>query len=553
MPLYNRLIEKVNEEEERPLGTADPLKIRPKVEAAGKWISDQYNRIPEESRTELERQLSIGLQPERWPDGTEKPNTFKILGEAYKPVQAVKDELSRATGLDPINFDAAEITADVLTPGIPLSKKALTGIVDIIDTSPFRFPNPKNLPQFVGGIGAGGWGPDYSSMHWATPSLRPEGPHKLPKNRKRPITSELTTGEKVTPQMEKAFELEGVRQADELSSQFGINIGKAPAHHKGILRQIFESMNGLDDEHIAKAVSYYERALGFKLGYSLENALAVPDAFHPRLHALINSRIASNPFSWDLKGIERKFNLTSDWKGYTEYGQRLKIFREVSNAIGDSVRQTNRLYKILSSRTNKLGKLSAKDYTNLGLDLIELDNKLRGLPSPHFMVKEAFAGIETGSDTINDILINAGKVDLTLPSFEKLNLDDLKVVAKAELIDKTILREALLSKQSANTVFNTWKELIGVSRKQFNDLLHFLDPDDLIKTGMSIEDVDTFLRTGTADPRKAKSSLIPIDTPPRTDYTIKQLKDMGRTPAEIQEYIDAGWVKLDYDDLFPER
>ena len=160
MPLYNRLIEKVNEEEERPLGTADPLKIRPKVEAAGKWISDQYNKIPEESRTELERQLSIGLQPERWPDGTEKPNTFKILGEAYKPIQAVKDELSRATGLDPINFDAAEITADVLTPGIPLSKKALTGIVDIIDTSPFKVPNPFKVGEFAGGVGAGGWGPD---------------------------------------------------------------------------------------------------------------------------------------------------------------------------------------------------------------------------------------------------------------------------------------------------------------------------------------------------------------------------------------------------------
>ena len=59
---------------------------------------------------------------------------------------------------------------------------------------------------------------------------------------------------------------------------------------------------------------------------------------------------------------------------------------------------------------------------------------------------------------------------------------------------------------------------------------------------MSIEDVDNLLRTSVADPTKAKSSLKAMDLPPRKDYTVQQLKDMGRSTAEIQELMDAGWV-----------
>lgn len=308
-------------------------------------------------------------------------------------------------------------------------------------------------------------------------------------------------------------------------------------------------MNGLTKEFRDRSVRYYERALGFKIGYDIQNALAIPDAFHPRLHALINSRLSSNPWSWNLKGIEKKFNLTPDWKHYTEYGQRLKIYKEISNVIGDSIRQTKRLYAALSSRTDKLGKLSAEEYTNIGLDLIALNNKLKGLPSPHFMVKEAFAGIETGSDVINDILINAGKVDLTLPAFQRLNPKDLEIVAKAELIDETILREALLSKQNAATVYNTWKELIGVSRAEFNNLLHQLDPNDMIKSGMSIEDVDAHIRAGWADPRKAKSSLPLIDELEGeiTDYTTQELLDMGYTITDIENARNANWNITDLD------
>tara|TARA_R100000458_G_scaffold57585_1_gene63993 strand:+ start:55 stop:1626 length:1572 start_codon:yes stop_codon:yes gene_type:complete len=117
MPLYNRLIEKVNEEEEKPLGTADPLKIRPKAEAAGKWITDQYKRLPSDVRTGIEQGIQIGsYSSSHFADGSPKPfTTGDILSTAYKPIESVKDELSRATGLDPINFDAAELGIDIAT------------------------------------------------------------------------------------------------------------------------------------------------------------------------------------------------------------------------------------------------------------------------------------------------------------------------------------------------------------------------------------------------------------------------------------------------------
>jgi len=398
---------------------------------------------------------------------------------------------------------------------------------------------------------------DYSSMHYATPSLRPEGPYNFRKNQARPLSAEATTGVKVTKEIEQKFLKEGAEQTADLTEQYGFDLGPMNIHHKAFVRQLFESMNGLTKEYRDRSVRYYERALGFKIGYDIENALAIPDAFHPRLHALINSRLSSNPWSWNLKGIEKKFNLTPDWKHYTEYGQRLKVYKEISNVIGDSVRQTKRLYKALSSRTNKLGKLSAEEYTNIGLDLLLLDKKLKGLPSPHFMVKKSHAGIETGSDVINTILKNAGKVDLTLPSFQKLNLKDLKVVAKAELINKDILREALLSKQNPKTIYETWGELIGVSRKEFRDILHRIDPNDLIKSGMSIDEVDNLLSTSVADPTKAKSSLKPLDTPMRTDWTDAQLKKAypRMNVFDRQEFLEKqGYSKEnDLEEIFPDE
>ena len=152
MPLYNKLIE----EEERPLGTKE-FGVADTLESVGSFISDQYKRIPKETRTELRRQLSIGLQPERWPDGTEKPNTLKILGNVYdKTIQPVKDEFSRATGISPREIDAIEFTADLLSVGVPLSRKGIGSlnkmVTEVIDK---RIANPFKAAQMAGDVGTG--------------------------------------------------------------------------------------------------------------------------------------------------------------------------------------------------------------------------------------------------------------------------------------------------------------------------------------------------------------------------------------------------------------
>ena len=388
----------------------------------------------------------------------------------------------------------------------------------------------------------------YSSMHWAAPSLRPQGPYNFLDQRKasaRMVTD--PTGEKgyrVTPEVEQDFMNEGIRQTKLRAKRFGYNLGKMEIHHTALLRQLFESLNGLDDHFIGRGARFYERELGFKIGWDIESALSIPRPWHPRLHALINSRIASDPRAWNLKGIEKKFNLSSDWKKYLEYKDRLPIFREIISAIKQSIKDTELLYNGLNSRTLKTGEnLSKEDYINLAFDLAELDNRLRGLPSPGLMTKKGEEGLETASEIINHILKNADRVDLTLPSFKKLNVNQTKAVAKVLLQENgaKALYEAIISGQSADTIFRANKILFTENNRIWKRILVKLDPDDLHKSGVSIGDVDTHIRTGWSG--KTKSSLKAMNLPPRKDYTVEQLRDLGRSDAEIQELMDAGWVR----------
>ena len=378
-------------------------------------------------------------------------------------------------------------------------------------------------------------------------TLRPQGPYRFLGKRK--ASAQMVTdptgkkGYRVTPEVEKAFLDEGVKQSAERAKAFGYDLGKMEAHHTALLRQLFESLNGLDDYFINRGARFYERELGFKIGWDIEDALSIPQPWHPRLHSLINSRIASRSNAWDLGGIEKKFNLPPDWQKTLEYQDRIPIFREIASVIKQSIKDTELLYKGLNSRTLKSGKLSKEDYINLAFDLTELDNRLRGLKSPGFMVKEGSEGLETASDIINHILKNADRVDLTLPSFKKLNVNQTKAVAKVLLQENgaKALYEAIISGQSADTIFRANKILFTENNRIWKRILVKLDPDDLHKSGVSIGDVDTHIRTGWAG--KTKSSLKAMNLPPRKDYTVEQLRDLGRSDAEIQELMDAGWVR----------
>ena len=130
MPLFNKIIERELNDEERERGTADPLNIRGGLQILG----EQYQRLPENFRTGLEEGTAANVEAIRQANiEAREANTWGGIGpldpligvvNTYNAVvEPAKKELSKATGLDPINFDAAEIAADVLTPGIPLAKK----------------------------------------------------------------------------------------------------------------------------------------------------------------------------------------------------------------------------------------------------------------------------------------------------------------------------------------------------------------------------------------------------------------------------------------------
>jgi len=121
MPLFNSL--KINDEE-RELGTKDPLNLRGGLEATGEFIGDQYQKLPENVRGtlgDITGALATGARQGIEMNKDDPFTTFDALGAAYKPIQLIKDEASRKTGLDPINFDAAELAVDLATP-IPFGK-----------------------------------------------------------------------------------------------------------------------------------------------------------------------------------------------------------------------------------------------------------------------------------------------------------------------------------------------------------------------------------------------------------------------------------------------
>lgn len=377
-------------------------------------------------------------------------------------------------------------------------------------------------------------------------SLRKQGPYNFLGKRKASAQKVTDpTGEKgyrVTPDVDQAFLDEGIRQTKERAAAYGIDLGKMETHHTAILRQLFESLNGLDDDFIAEGVKFYENALGFKIGWDIENALAIPQVWHPRLHALINSRLSSRSNAWNLQGIERRFGLPDDWQRTLEFDERLPIFQEIVDVIKKSINDTELLYKAIDSRTLKSGKLSKEDFLKLSFDLAQLDNELRGLKSPGLMVKEGAEGLETTSDIVNYILTNADKVDLTLPSFERLSINQTKAVAKVMLQENgaKALYEAIVTGQSADTIFKANNIIFKENSKMWKRILRKLDPEDLLRAGFSIEDIDTFIRSGWADPTKAKSSLKPLDIEGRSDWTKEQLRqafpDMDE--FEIQEWIE---------------
>lgn len=108
----------------KPLGTKDPLNLKGGLKIAGEFIGDQYQRLPENVRDTLSDTKGAVVTGARQGIEMNKDDpftTFDALSAAYKPIQLVKDEASRTTGLDPLYFDATELAVDLATP-IPFGK-----------------------------------------------------------------------------------------------------------------------------------------------------------------------------------------------------------------------------------------------------------------------------------------------------------------------------------------------------------------------------------------------------------------------------------------------
>lgn len=392
---------------------------------------------------------------------------------------------------------------------------------------------------------------DYGWIDVRQSSLHPGGPTgKFPAGKGRELSSELITGIEVTKEIKDRFTKAGMDVYEEIKQRLGIVLDTPEIHHKGLLRQIWETMNGLDENWVTESKRYYQRALGFKLGDAISNAGPVPKIFHPMLHAIMNKRLGGTANTWSLKALEKKFGLAKDWKRTTKYPQRIPIYDEVIDTISESIKDVETLWSAIESRTVLLGNLPEEQFIKTTMDLLNLDDKI--LDAGKLNLGKTIPGVDTATDVANHLLEKAGKIDLSLPKFSKLNPTDLQVVAKLEILDEKILREALLTKQSAASVYKAYnlKDLLNIELKDFKALLNRIDPDDLVKAGMSIEDVDLLLRTSPVDSTgklyKGKSSLKELDIESRTDWTKDQLRqafpDMDEFDIEQwivnQEYIN---------------
>ena len=316
---------------------------------------------------------------------------------------------------------------------------------------------------------------------------------------KRIISAGKTTGQEVTPKIKNDWVLEGKIVLARYEEKLGINVGKTENHHAGVIRQIFEATNGLTQEYRTRSSNYMSHRLGIALGYSKENAFPIPIRFHPRIHALVNKRISRGP-GYNLKGIEDKFNLPSNWQETFTYRQRLPIYNEIISTLGDSIKQIDIFWQTLQSRTD-LGKgtlLNKEEYMDIVLNVLELDQRLLNAPSPPIMKRGdlGWTDKDTATEIINEILTNAGKADLTLPIFKPLDKTLTKEALSIVIQENgwKALREAVVSQQSAATIFQTYN--INVNNKTATQVVNEIKLDGpayqhmLRSRGKSIRFVD---------------------------------------------------------------
>ena len=289
---------------------------------------------------------------------------------------------------------------------------------------------------------------------------------------KRKSGARFSTGK--TIQDESKFIQAGWNVFAGISSKFGIDINRATSplqiHHKGVVRQIAESLNGLTEEAAVEGGNIISEKVGFNLGYDETNAAPVPAKFHQRVHDIINDHIS---LRWgdNLKGLEQKLNLPSDWKTTMDLQARIDagIYDEIALGINESTAAIDTFWKSVQTRTN-LGNLTEDEFLDATLEVVELDKKLSILPrTRHLSPEEGY----TATQAVNEILERAGRIDLQSPIFDNLTPGMSKDLVKI-LIQRNgqkALQEVLTTGQTPETIFKAY----GIETKGYDALFNQLN------------------------------------------------------------------------------
>lgn len=174
MPLYNKIIEKELNDEEKELGTADPLNLRGGLQILG----EKYQELPEDVRTNVQEAGSrLGTAWEgakkidyKGRDPLGYVSDYAAFGvshglekaaAAYNfVIEPVKKELSKITGLDPIYLDTAEVVADFATPLIPLTLKKANNVLDVLNPKIWKRTKGKQFVKLTPEEAYPNWDPE---------------------------------------------------------------------------------------------------------------------------------------------------------------------------------------------------------------------------------------------------------------------------------------------------------------------------------------------------------------------------------------------------------
>ena len=273
-------------------------------------------------------------------------------------------------------------------------------------------------------------------------------------------------------------------------------------HHVGPLKQVASTVNGLAPKYAKIGSDYIADGISRALGNVKGAGTPLPYDFHNRGHGFFNN-LAGLP---DAKGI--RYNVDKhikalgwgpDWQTTKTLKQRKPLYDLIIKDVIESEDTINTFWRSLNNRA-ELGKISRKEYLDSTLEVLELDETLAAIHS-----KKHTSGV-TATDIINDILDRSNtalenSVNLVANTDTQSALYRVLLQEQGELA----LIEAITTNTSRAAVFKKYGINIK-NPKVIEKAIQEIDPNVLNEI-MPIGDVDTYLRTGWADPRLGSSSL----------------------------------------------